>query len=185
MRKIIIFFFISILFSTPVLGDTFDVRNQANHTVSKKLWFLNVSAGTTGKHSFGYDITYVTNKSFFTVGAIINNDFSFALLPGSDYEYDVHFLYGHGGRTYYFLFSISGGIGLAGGETEKVVFSPANYYSTINCNFGPVVSLPFQLQLFLRLTSVHGIGVKIHGNINTKESFVGIHLMVVIGNILD
>ncbi|MCK5126878.1 MAG: hypothetical protein KAR42_11540 [candidate division Zixibacteria bacterium] len=182
MRKTIITFVLLLLFVTPVLSaNTFDKHNPAP---KKDIFFFGTSVGTSGKFSFGYDISYVHKKSIFTFGAVINEEPGSGFSTNSDSEADIHLLYGRCGRTKLTVFSISGGLGLVKSEEKIWISRESNFYTTKR-HFGPTVSFPFQAQIVIRPVPMFGIGGKIYGNLNSKNSFIGIQFMFIVGKLWD
>ncbi|MEZ5360086.1 MAG: hypothetical protein R3F48_14815 [Candidatus Zixiibacteriota bacterium] len=159
-------------------AETFDATKV---NPPRDLFYGTIGFGGAEKLSMGLGLVYIHGKHMYTFGYTANDDIH---LFSSNYEEEecVHFMYGRCYRMKYGLFSLSAGLGLVTGTVRQ---ENATSYIDKYTDFGPNLGLPIQAQAIWRPTPVIGLGAKLFGNINSKNSYGGMHICLIIGKIWD
>ena len=144
-------------------------------------WWVNLNAGpslinTDFAMSAGMEYCYQFEKSVIStrIIGVTNKNPTIQNISPSVKNYkitDYGVLYGPVWQKKNFFFSISAGIGLVRISYEM----PAESYS------GTSISLPLEMQWFLRPTYFAGIGICTYASLNYEEQFSGIMIFVQLG----
>lgn len=148
-----------------------DISNKSN----VQFYWVNCGLGVNSSfevNSAGTSVSYQTGKHLISMRYVFNDESQIMGWSSSEKFWDIGVLYGRSAKASCGLASISGGIGIMGGNLRRENFQVFR-----------TVGIPLEGQLFLRLLSFLGIGIYGFANLNLEKSFVGTLLCVQIGKL--
>lgn len=155
-------------------GSSLVYAQNISHTSNGQFYWVNGGFGVNSSFevtSAGASFSYQTGKHLISMRYVFNDESQIMGYASSEKVWDIGVIYGRSAKASYGLASISGGIGLVGGNRRP-------HYETFL-----TIGIPVEGQLFLRPLSFLGIGIYGFANLNPEKSFVGALLCVQIGKL--
>lgn len=122
--------------------------------------------------SAGLSVSYQTGRHLLSLSYVFCDENELFGWSQSEKVWNIGILYGRGAEASYGLASISGGLGMVGGNLRREGYAAFR-----------TIGIPVEGQLFLRPLSFLGIGIYGFSNLNPKKSFVGAVLCIQIGKL--
>ena len=164
-----------ILFALSILPLTVCIAGDSTQTT---LFWVNAGIGpTTSGLSYGLGATYQKANNVLSIRFSYAEEASGSGNTPREYVQELSLLYGINIAAANELTSFAAGLSLVKGRDRgRYLYSSSGFFGTIKYHESldfQTVGLAMETQLFWRPLSFLGIGIIIHGNVNTKRTFAG------------